>query len=78
VKFDMTEENGFVHMATRGGAVMMVVSAKDGVVPRYDLLDVDGTTYHNIGEYELTKATRDEVEAALRSARLSSGSSRRR
>jgi hypothetical protein len=44
---------------------MMVLSVKEDVMNRYDLQSIDGTVYRNIGEYELTIATEDEVVAAL-------------
>lgn len=60
-----TENNCFVHVATHGGKIMMVIAVHDGVVPRYDLKAIDGTIYVNIGEYELSRASDAEVEAAL-------------
>lgn len=64
MKFN-TDDKSFVRVATRGGEIMMVVTARDGPVPRYDLQDIHGTGYANIGEYELTLATEEELEVAL-------------
>ena len=63
-KFD-SKNNCFVHVATHGGKIMMVMAVFDGVVPRYDLQSIDGTVYANIGEYELSEVSAAEVEAAL-------------
>jgi hypothetical protein len=59
------DEDSFVHVATQGGEIMMVTSVKDGLVPRYGLMTMDGTTYRNIGEYELTAASLEDVAKAL-------------
>ena len=55
-----------VHVASHGGEIMRVVDLeRDGPTPRYSLVSIDGVSYSNIGEYELTLATADEVDAAL-------------
>jgi hypothetical protein len=59
------EDPSFVHVATHDQEIMMVLSVKEDVMNRYDLQSIDGTVYRNIGEYELTIATEDEVVAAL-------------
>lgn len=57
----------FVHVGSHGGEIMLVydVDTRNPVMTRYGLEKIDGTLYNNIGEYELTEATDDEVEAKL-------------
>lgn len=60
------ERDSFVHMATRDGEIMMVIAVyPDPHITRYDLQAIDGTTYANIGEYELSKCADEEVQARL-------------
>lgn len=63
-KFNISDKS-FVHVTSHGGEIMMVVSVKDGFMPRYDLQTIQGTFYGNIGEYELTEATNQEVKEVL-------------
>lgn len=64
-KFD-TVSNSFVRTQFGKGPIMMVLAVH--AKPRghrYDLQAIDGTTFGNIGEYELVECTTDEVKAAL-------------
>lgn len=63
-KFDLVEKC-FVHVGTHGGEIMMVIGVHPGIINRYDLQVLNGTRYKNIGEYELTEASDEEVKQAL-------------
>jgi hypothetical protein len=64
-KFD-TEERSFVHVLSHGNEIMMIIAVHDNPhVPRYDLVTIRGVGYENIGEYELTLASNEEIQAAL-------------
>jgi uncharacterized protein (AIM24 family) len=66
MKFN-TSDRSFVRVATHRQEVMMVIASYPGPINRYDLQKKNGALLCNIGEYELTLATDDEVQEALNS-----------
>ena len=50
-----------VFVASHGQAIMMVVKAYPSIVNRYDLQNIKGVRYVNIGEYELNPASDEDV-----------------